>query len=193
MIDMDFGSSGSGVSAYLSWHARESNDGAIPSRTFSIREGGVRSKLDTDTFVIDVASLKTGWMLSQEGGAPQKKWNADIRRFEPSPGQDWKRAFSVRVAITAETAVRWEQDQVGAFRGMQSIVAAINSAGETPAGKMPVVKFTGPTKIDGKITTFSPDFVFVKWADKPACLAEAAPSSSNYAPVIANIPAGAEF
>jgi hypothetical protein len=51
--------------------------------------------------VLDIAKMKTGWQKSEgiAGVAPEWKWNHSVSQMMQSPGEEWKKGFSIPVAI----------------------------------------------------------------------------------------------
>ena len=192
--DFDEGASSSdgAQGPYINWHARETLDGAISSRSFSIRDedGGRKniSKQAEKGVVFDLESLKTGWCFSNGnvGVAPEWIWNDSPSRFNQPQPQDvgeerWKKGFYIRVALTKDTAVTWSQAGAGAWAGLVSLMRAVKAAeGE---GETAVLKMTGVEEIKFKKGgTSSPNFEFVKWAPRPECLKEAEAPEAPEAP-----------
>ena len=64
MYEFDEGTSGAAEGPFLNWHARETLDGVIGSRSFSVRTEDGRADV-TDKMkagvAVDLDSLKTGW------------------------------------------------------------------------------------------------------------------------------------
>ena len=184
MFDIDTGSNGNGGSEgpFVQWASRESLDGEIPGRSFSIRDADGKRVFDAFAkgVVLDIYNMKTGWCYStgQKGVAPDWKWNTSLSRFEPqppAPNDDyrWQKGFSIPLAFGKEDRAVWEQAQAGAYQGFVQLVGLLKAAG--PDGKkLPVVKLKGTTKIESKRgITHAPEFEILKWVDRPAALAVA--------------------
>jgi hypothetical protein len=174
MFDIDLGGSGGSQGPWISWQARESLDGAIPGRAFVLRDSDGKRVFEgfEKGIVFDLENLKTGWCYSSgaAGQAPDWKWNASLARFEPSPGEDWKRGFSIPVALSKSDTAVWEQAQAGAFQAFVALVQQIKTAG-APKGKLPVVRWAGTDKLESKKgVTHVPRLEIVKWVDRPAAL-----------------------
>jgi hypothetical protein len=177
-FEIDTGSSGSS-GPFLSWQARESVDGQIPGRNFVMRQNGEKI-IVTDNFkkgvVFDLKSLKTGWCFSTgaPGQAPQWKWNASLSKYEPSPGDGWKKGMSIRVALDKETAATLEQSSAA----VMSMLGEIGTLVRNPeaqknlqAGKLPVITLDSVEKVDSKLgTTFVPRVAIKAWVDRPDVL-----------------------
>lgn len=173
-FNIDLGGNGGSQGPWISWQARESLDGSIPGRSFVLRDENGKSVFDgfSKGVVFDLENIKTGWSFSSgaAGQAPEWKWNASLARFEPSPGEGWKRGFSIPVAISKDETATWEQAQAGAFQAFASLIGQIKAA-NAPAGKLPVVKMTGADKLESRNgITHVPVLEIVKWVDRPSCL-----------------------
>lgn len=193
MFDIDVGSNSSGGSEgpFVQWASRESLDGEIPGRTFSIRDADGKRVFDAFTkgVVLDIYNMKTGWCYStgQKGTAPEWKWNASLAKFEPQPASAstehrWQKGFSIPLAYGKADKAVWEQAQAGAYQGFTQLVGLLKEA-KTDGQKLPVVKLKGTTKIESKRgVTHAPEFEIVKWVDRPDILStNTAPASDDLA------------
>lgn len=173
----DTGGSGS-QGPWLQWSARGTQDGAVPAKSFYIREEAGKTPFNGFTaggVVLDIANMKTGWQKSDgvAGVAPEWKWNASLARFEPQPGEDFKRGFSIRVALGGGKTALWEQSGAAVWNAFTNLVPALR---EQPAGDMlPLVRMTG-TKLQQfkRGSTVEPILEVVKWVPRPDCLKEGA-------------------
>jgi hypothetical protein len=181
MFDIDVGSNGNGGSEgpFVQWASRESLDGEIPGRTFSIRDADGKRVFDAFNkgVVLDIYNMKTGWCYStgQKGTAPEWKWNASISHFEPQPPSAssehrWQQGISIPLAYGKADKAVWEQAQAGAFQGFRQLVGLLKAA-KTDGKQLPVVKLKGTTKIESKRgVTHAPEFEILKWVDRPDVL-----------------------
>lgn len=177
-FEIDTGSSGTS-GPFLSWQARESLDGQVPGRNFVMRQNGEKI-IVTDAFkkgvVFDLSSLKTGWCFSTGavGQAPQWKWNASLAKYEPSPGDGWKKGLSVRIALDQETAATLEQSSAAVMSMLAEIGSLVRGAEaqkNLKDGKLPVVILESVEKVDSKLgTTFVPRVGIKAWVERPDVL-----------------------
>jgi hypothetical protein len=156
----------------MAWSARGSQDGEINSKTFYVRDGGTKTPIDaTKGFVMDIASLKTGWQRSEgiAGVAPEWKWNPSPAQMMPAPGDDWKKGISVKVAIGGGKVATWEQAGAATW---QAIVKLAPSLQQQPAPNMlPLVRMVGTDAMQFKRgSTIAPVLEVVKWVERPDCL-----------------------
>jgi len=189
MYEFDEGSSGAADGPFLNWHARETLDGEIASRSFSIRtEEGRKDVTDKmkGGVAFDLDSLKTGWFFTTgtPGQAPEIQWSESPARMAPQPpdrGDDrWKKGFLIRLALDQGTAATWSQSGAGAFQGIASLMRAVKTDGGE--GQTVIAVFDSVNEVKfAKGGTSAPIFKVKKWADRPACL-EAAPPASPAPP-----------
>tara|TARA_R110000737_G_scaffold187492_1_gene210039 strand:+ start:286 stop:894 length:609 start_codon:yes stop_codon:yes gene_type:complete len=199
--DFDEGSnsSDSAIGPFLNWHARETLDGALGSRTFSIRnEEGERIDVTAQMkkgVAFDLDTLRTGWCFSDgsPGVAPEWQWNDSPSRFntaqpEDRGGERWKKGFSVRVALGKDEAAQWSQSGAGAWSGLVNLMRAVKEDGGS--GETVIAAMTDVDEIKFKKgSTSAPMFSVKKWADRPECLT----ASSEPEQVAAAVEADDEF
>lgn len=173
MFDIDTGTSGSGsLGPYINWHSKESNDGKIPGRSFSLRDQGERKifKGFESGVVLDIDNMKLGWQHSTgvQGVPPEWQWNPSLTQFAPSPGKDWTRGFSIPIATQKGNTAVWEQAAAGAFQGFENLVPSLRNREGT---KLPVVKIDGYETIQGKRGVYNvPKLVISEWVNRPEAL-----------------------
>lgn len=169
--NFDTGGGGS-EGPWLQWSARGTLDGAIPPKSFLLRDSDGKTKFDgfDKGVVLDIDTMQTGWCYSDgtPGTAPDWKMNRNISHFEPSPGDDYKKGFKMRCAIGGGKTAAWDQAGAAAWNAFCGIVPALQ---EQPSGKLPLVRMTG-TKLQQfkRGTTVEPVLEVVKWVDRPDCL-----------------------
>ena len=173
--NFDTGGSGS-EGPWLQWSARGTQDGSVPPKSFFIRDSD--SKVAFNGFVengvvLDVENMKTGWCYSSGalGEAPDWKMNADLSNFMPSPGDDYKKGFKMRVATGGGNTASWDQSGAGAWN---AFVALVPELAKQPApGKLPLVKMVDVKHEQFKRgSTQTPVLAIVEWVDRPDCLKE---------------------
>lgn len=174
MFDFDTGNSGS-EGPWLSWSARGTLDGEIPAKSFYLRDQDGKNKFDgfETGVVLDIHNMQTGWCYSTgaPGEAPDWRMNKSMAKFEPQPGDDFKRGFKIRCAIGGGKAASWDQSGAAVWSAFVDLVPALQDA---PSGDvLPMVKITG-TKLHQfkRGSTVSPILAVVKWVPRPDCLKE---------------------
>jgi|6_EtaG_2_1085325.scaffolds.fasta_scaffold68024_2 hypothetical protein len=172
------------IGPFLNWHARETLDGEIPSRTFSVRTEDGRTDVTAQMkkgVAFDLEkTLKTGWCFSDgtPGIAPEWLWNDTPARFNvPQPAdrgtERWKKGFSVRVALNKgdDGAVTWSQAGAGAWAGLVNLMREVKQDGGS--GETVVAALSDVEEIKFKKGgTSAPIFTIKKWAPRPECLEE---------------------
>lgn len=177
-FEMDAGSTGNS-GPFLVWTPRGTQDGDIGPKTFYVRryENQTATKeainaLDKGA-VFDFATLKTGWQESDgaAGQAPKWVWGTSPKQLPPSPGDGWKKGFSIKVAISANDVVFWEQSGIAVWQAMVDLAKSV----DLPApDQCPVVKLTGTELMTfGNGKTVKPVLSVVKYVPRPAALKEA--------------------
>ena len=170
---------------FVNWHARETRDGAISGRSFSIRdEDGERTDI-TSTFkkgvIFDLESLVTGWCWADGsvGQAPLWEFNESPARFNPQPEdrgtESWKKGFQIRLGLSKTESALWSQAGAGAFQGLKNLMGAVNADGNGGKGEglCVVAAMTDVDEITYKKGgTSAPIFTIKKWAPRPECLKE---------------------
>jgi hypothetical protein len=175
MFTFDTGSNGAS-GPFLAWSARGTQDGAVGPRKFFIRDGGTKTEYDASKgFVLDIEGMKTGFQRSEgvAGVAPEWKWNASVTQMMASPGDDWKKGFSIRCAIGGGQAATWEQAGAAPWDCLTDLAPKLS---EQPAkGMLPLVKLVDARAVQFKRgSTVVPILQIVKWVDRPDCLKEGA-------------------
>ena len=183
--DFDEGenSSDAAIGPFINWHARETLDGAIGSRSFSLREAGERIDITAKLkkgVAFDLDSLRTGWSFSDgsPGVAPEWVWNESPSRFDNKRPEDrgsesWKKGFSIRAALTKDQAVTWSQAGAGAGAGLVHLMRAVKDDGGEGETVIAAMSDVEDIKFK-KGGTSAPVFSVKKWADRPECLTETA-------------------
>lgn len=176
---IDFGGSGS-AGPFIQWQARASLDGEFNAKSWVLRTSDGKSVFTAMSrgVVFDIDALKLGWCKTDgiAGQAPEWKWNPSVKRFEPMPGEGWKRGFSIPIAINANDTAIWEQAQAGAFSAIVELFGLVGKAHRQP-DTLPVVRHNGETKIESKRgMTFAPKLEILKWVPRPTILGGGGPA-----------------
>jgi len=181
-FDMDVPSGGGNSGPFIQWQAKESMDGSMPGRSWSIRDASGKKPFDgfARGVIMDIDAIRTGWCYSTgaSGVAPEWLWNASVKQFAPQPparagDARWQRGFSIPLAYGPENVAAWEQAQAGAWSAFVALVGLLKAATITP-GQLPVVKHDGVEKIESKRgVTFAPKLAIVKWVPRPPILSAA--------------------
>ena len=170
MFDIDTGSSGSGSSGpWINWHSKESNDGAIPGRSFSLRDQDGRKvfKGFDSGVIFDIDNMKLGWNHSTgaAGAAPEWQWNPSLSQLHPNPAQSGSAGFQFQSLRRGATRLSGNSAAAGAYQGFENLVPALRNREGT---KLPMVKIDGYETIQGKRGSFNvPRLVVAEWVERP--------------------------
>lgn len=178
MFNFDAGAGGS-EGPWLQWSARGTQDGAVPPRSFYVRDEGGKTPFDVSNgIVLDIWNMKTGWQKSEgiAGKAPEWKWNPTPAQMMPSPGDDFKKGIQIRVALGGGKSATWEQAGAAVWNAFAELVPAIQ-AGANDQSLLPLVRMTG-AKVEqyARGGTVIPTLEIVKWVPRPDCLKADAPA-----------------
>jgi hypothetical protein len=177
-FDFDTGPQGS-AGPWVAWSARGTQDGAIPAKTFYLstrNEDKTYSKTPLTCFdagvVLDIENMKTGWEKNDGviGQAPEWKLGASPSKLPEKPGDDWKKGFQIRCAISTDQAADWNQSGAGAWGAFVELAPGLSNG---PTGQLPVVRVKDVKHVQfTKGSTMQPIFEIVKWVDRPAVLSD---------------------
>ena len=175
MFQLDTGSNGAS-GPFLAWSARGTQEGAVGPRKFFIRDGAIKTEYDaTKGFVLDIENMKTGWQRSEgvAGVAPEWRWNQSVSQMMPSPGDDYKKGFSIRCAIGGGQAATWEQAGAAPWDCLTDLAPKLSQ--QPGKGQLPMVRLVDARAVQFKRgSTVVPVLEIVKWVDRPDCLKEGA-------------------
>ena len=191
MFALDTGNNGGGNGPFLQWSARGTQDGIINPKSFYIRASDGKTFYDaTKGMVLDIEKMRTGWQMSEgvQGVAPDWKWNPSPAQMMAQPGEDWKKGFSIVVAIGGGEVATWEQAGVAAWDCLVNLSAALQ---QQPAlGHLPLVRLADTRPMQFKRgSTIVPILEVIKWVPRPDCLKEGAAAGIATAPAAAPVAA----
>jgi hypothetical protein len=171
MFQLDTGSNGAS-GPFLAWSARGTQDGTVGARKFFIRDGSAKTEYDASKgFIMDIENMKTGWQRSEglAGVAPEWKWNQTVSQMMPSPGEDYKKGFSIRCATGGGQSATWEQAGAAAWDCLTDLAPKLSQ--EPAPGQLPMVRLVDARAVQFKRgSTVVPVLEIVKWVDRPDCL-----------------------
>jgi len=133
-------------------------------------ENSDKEAITIDTMVMDLDSVRTGWLLLAVG---QRDWVEDaqvgVKGKQPAP--EYKYGFSVKLFSKPTGVVEWCANGVGVTKGFQAIYNACDKAADANPGKVPVIKYEGATSLKiGAGNTSIPNFSLKNWINRPAAL-----------------------
>ena len=133
-------------------------------------ENSDKEAITIDTMVMDLDSVRTGWLLLAVG---QRDWVEDaqvgVKGKQPAP--EYKYGFSVKLFSKPTGVVEWCANGVGVTKGFQQIFNACDKAADANPGKVPVIKYEGATSLKiGAGNTAIPNFTLKNWINRPTAL-----------------------
>ena len=133
-------------------------------------ENSDKEAITIDTMVMDLDSVRTGWLLLAVG---QRDWVEDaqvgVKGKQPAP--EYKYGFSVKLFSKPTGVVEWCANGVGVTKGFQAIYNACDKAADANPGKVPVIKYEGATSLKiGAGNTAIPNFSLKNWINRPVAL-----------------------
>jgi hypothetical protein len=190
MFALDTGGNGAN-GPFLQWSARGTQCGSIGPKSFYIRSGDSKTAYDgTKGMVLDIEKMKTGWQKSEgiSGVAPEWKWNPSPAQMLPSPNDDWKKGFSINVAIGGGETATWEQAGTAAWQALTDLAPSLQ---QQPAPNMlPLVRLANTRPMQFKRgSTIVPILEVIKWVPRPDCMKEGAAGGIAMDPAPAPAPA----
>lgn len=143
--------------------------------------------------VFDLDTLKLGWERDGAAGqAPERKYSSHYSVAMPRPDESkkqngaftWSNCLQVRVAVSQEKAVTWEQGSFGAYQAFTKLARQIEAQwDQSQNGKLlPVVQMTGVEErsLTGG-TSNIPVLEVIKWVERPDVLKADAPAIATAA------------
>jgi hypothetical protein len=190
MFELDTGGNGAN-GPFLQWSARGTQCGTIGPKSFYIRSADSKTAYDaTKGMVLDIEKIKTGWQKSEgiSGVAPEWKWNPSPAQMLPPPSDDWKKGFSMNVAIGGGDTATWEQAGTAAWQALTDLAPSLQ---QQPAPNMlPLVRLANTKAMQFKRgSTIVPILEVIKWVPRPDCMKEGAAGGIALDPAPAPAPA----
>ena len=201
---------------WMTWSSNGSAEKGVAPKSWVMRgkdANDVRFENAIEGFankcVFDLDTLKLGWEKDTANG-PERVYSSHFTVPIARPDETkqangkatWTNCLQVRVAISQDQAVTWEQGSFGAYEAFTRLSRQIEAQwDQSQNGKLlPLVQMTDveSQKLTGG-TSNIPILTVVGWTDRPDILKDDAPAiATNAAPAPApaaasSIPAGAGF
>jgi hypothetical protein len=140
--------------------------------------------------VIALPLIRTGyWRFNQNGEAPEVVWDEGGVKG-PRPSEQHQHGFAVDWLVEGLGLREFTSTSGGAIAGLLKLYTEYEAAPQSAAGKLPFVSCTSAAAITGRYgTSFTPEFVIVRWVDWPKDL-PGAPASQPGLPTVADPAAG---
>jgi hypothetical protein len=168
---------------YLRWHAQPTNDGMFAAGDFSLRDRDGTGILKlSEGAVFDWPSSRTGWMLSQPGQSPERRWNTSRTKFAPKPDKAnmWRRAIWIELAYDTDARCLWEQSGESAWLSYCDLMALIRDTALAELPKLPLLAHAGHKEFPmarGSATVAT--WRLLRYVPRPLCLPEHAADSGS--------------
>src|SRR5262249_43898165 len=148
-------------------------------------DGGWKTELheipaDDFEVIADLANLQIGWVhFGGSGVAPDFRMCGVEDDIGEKPGDNFKEGFRLKVKLTngagddvrelASTAIGlWKR--IGLWKSMDELHTAYAMGVQKNKNKLPLVGVHEIIAVEGKTTTYRPDFRILKWVTRPSDL-----------------------
>ena len=141
---------------------------------------GDGTELDFKHFLIDVDSIKTGWVKVRREMAPVCVWNDKPNEWKANPAKieglseeeqkAFSKGFNIDVFIQGEGQRTWSGASWGNGMAFQEMMRQVNADKANNPGMVPVIEFGGiePVAFKSGGGSSIPSLKVVKWIPKPA-------------------------
>lgn len=177
---------------YLRWHAQDS--AVVTAGSWSLRDLAGTTAIALTEAVFDWPNSRTGWMLTQPGQTPIRRWNASRAKFEPRPDKTnpWRRAVWVEVAYDTDARCLWEQNGESAWLSFCALMALIRDTAVKELPKLPLLAHTTHTEMPmSRGSALVAQWERLRYVPRPLCLPETAQPRSNGSGTAAKATGGA--
>jgi hypothetical protein len=177
---------------YLRWHAQQTQDGAFYAGDWSLRDRDGTFPVKLAEVVFHWPGSRTGWMLSQSGMPPERRWNASRAKFMPRPDKTntWRRAVWVELALDTDARGLWEQAGESAWLTYCEVMLMIRDTAMQALPKLPLIAHVGHKDVPMRNgSALVAQWKLLRYVPRPPCLPEepeaapAAPDKGNGAAV----------
>lgn len=169
------------------YYGEESNGDFLPYLGFNaksdkwflnVNQEKVALKGDV-VFVADLANIKTGWFLFQEGGAPMIVLDESLEKPAANPGGKYKRGAKFALFMKGDHPGVYEfsTNSKNVMMALSDLHDAYLEGEKSNKGKLPVVavkdslevkcSFKNEDGSNGAATNYKPVFSIDKWVDRP--------------------------
>lgn len=149
-------------------------------RWYTKTDAGDEAEVANMTAIFDLASIKTGWLLFNEGGAPDHVWDNGSAAPQPTPKH--KRGFAVNVFSPKELGGLRELSSSSnvAIVAIKELYDAFEAAPEAKQGMVPVVKCESIVPVKSKFgTNYQPVLKITRWVERPEAMPAGIETSRN--------------
>lgn len=133
-------------------------------------------EISADDFevVADLANLQIGWInFGGNGQAPDFRMVNLDEDIGDRPGDKFKEGFRLKVKLTngaGDDVRELASTALGFWKSMDELHCAYEKGAGKNKGKLPLVGVHEVITVEGKTTTYRPDFKILKWVARPSDL-----------------------
>jgi hypothetical protein len=129
---------------------------------------------DDFEFIADLGSLEIGWIhFGGNGQAPDFRMKGVKDDIGKKPGDNFKEGFRLKLKLTnvaGDDTRELASTAIGMWKSMDELHSAYVKGVEKNKGKLPLVGVHEIIAVEGKTTTYRPDFKILKWVARPTDL-----------------------
>ena len=124
--------------------------------------------------IADLANLEIGWIsFGGNGQAPDFRMTDVDQDIGDRPSDKHKEGFRLKVKLTngaGDDVRELASTALGLWKSMDELHIAFEKGASKNKGKLPLVGVHEVIIVEGKSTTYRPDFKILKWVARPADL-----------------------
>jgi hypothetical protein len=129
---------------------------------------------DDFEFVADLANLQVGWIhFGGNGQAPDFRMVGLNDDIGDRPSDKYKEGFRLKIKLTngaGDDVRELASTAFGLWKSMDELHSAYEKGVTKNKGKLPLVGVHEIITVEGKTTTYRPDFKILKWVARPSDL-----------------------
>jgi hypothetical protein len=119
------------------------------------------------TTAIDLAEIKTGWILFQDGDPPDTAWDKG-QIVGPRPSPKHKRGFAVNLYAKDFGLREFSSTSNGSIAAITELYDKFEAAPQSAEKLIPIVRWESVTAVKGKFgTNYEPMLKIVNWRPRP--------------------------
>ena len=128
---------------------------------------------DDFEFVADLANLQIGWIHFGGNGAPDFRMYGIEDDIGDKPGDNFKEGFRLKVKLTngaGDDVRELASTAIGLWKSVDELHTAYAKGVQKNKNKLPLVGVHEIIAVEGKTTTYRPDFRILRWVARPSDL-----------------------
>ena len=124
--------------------------------------------------IADLANMQIGWIyFGGNGKAPDFRMVGLDDDIGDKPGDNYKEGFRLKVKLTngaGDDVRELSSTALGLWKSVDELHTAYTKGADKNKGKLPLVGVQEVITVEGKTTTYRPDFKILKWVARPSDL-----------------------